>query len=88
MTPEEYRRRVDRERGTGTIRSFVGPWLLPCVWTECDHPARREHLFVTPPEGDGKILFYFFCSGRHRNLWINSVRDMGNLASGSKGMIS
>lgn len=87
MDAETYRRRVDAERGIGTIRSHVGPWLLPCIWTECDAPARREHLFAAPPEGE-KILFYFFCSGRHRQMWINSPRDMGNLASGSKGLIS
>lgn len=87
MDHAEYWRRVDSERGVGTIRSFVGPWLLPCIWTECDKPARREHLFASPPEGE-KILFYFFCSARHRVMWKNSSRDMGNLESGSKGLIT
>jgi hypothetical protein len=77
---------IEREKGTGTIRSQVGPWLLPCVWDECDKPARREHMSVIP-EGE-KTLFYFFCSIRHQVLWRNSPRDNGNLPMGSKSLVS
>jgi hypothetical protein len=81
----EFRRRVEQERGRGVILSKVGPWLIPCTYTECDHPARREHMFATL---DGiKPLFYFFCSERHRLLWINSPKDLGNLPMGSRGTL-
>lgn len=86
MDETTFRARVDRERGWGTIRSFMGPHLLPCIWTECDRPARRENL-VGVREGE-KALFYFFCSDRHRQMWINSPKEMGNLAMGSRGMLS
>lgn len=77
---------VEAERGSGTIRSKVGPWLLPCIWTECDRPARREHMCVVKePE---RNLFYWFCSTRHKMLWVNSPKDMGNLPSGIRGTIS
>lgn len=88
MDAAEYKRRVDSERGVGTIRSKLGPWLVPCCWTECDHPARRETLFADPPDGHANIRFYFFCSMRHREMWINSVRDMGNLPTGARGLLS
>lgn len=84
---DEVRRRalIERERGTGTIRSHVGPWLLPCIWTECDRPARREHVVVIRERE--RNLFYWFCSERHKMLWQSSPRDMGNLPTGSKGII-
>lgn len=86
MDDLEFKARVEKERGVGTIRSHMGAWLLPCIWTECDRPARREHQVAVR---DGvKALFYFFCCERHRQLWINSPKDMGNLKSGSRGMIS
>ena len=88
MDDAEYRRRVDSERGVGTIRSKLGPWLLPCCLTECDHPARRETVFAEPADGLGNIRCYFFCSMRHRGLWRNSVHDMGNLPTGSRGLLS
>lgn len=88
MTPEEYKRRVDAERGVGTFRSLVGDWLYPCCWTECDRPARREHLYAESPDDRDNIRFMFFCSSRHKQLWINSPRDMGNLAAGSKGLLT
>lgn len=86
MDETSFRARVDRERGWGTLRSHVGPWLLPCIWTECDRPGRREHL-VAVREGE-KALFYFFCSERHKRLWLNSPVAMGQLPAGSRGMVS
>ena len=88
MDPSEYKRRVDAERGVGTIRSKIGPWLLPCCWTECDRPARRETLFAEPPDGHANIRFYFFCSMRHRAFWVASVTNMGNLPTGSRGLLT
>ena len=86
MDAASFRARVDRERGFGLINSHVGSWLLPCVWTECDRPARRENMCAIR-EGE-KAVFYFFCTERHRSMWINSPRDMGNLPAGSRGMIT
>lgn len=83
---EQFRKRVDAERGTGVIRSPVTGNLIVCIWTECEHHARREHQ-VAIREG-AKPLFYFFCSDRHRKLWLNSVKDMGNLPTGDRGTIS
>lgn len=85
---DEHQRRtaIEHERGSGTIRSQVGPWLLPCVWDECDKPARREHMAVVP-EGE-KTLFYFFCSTRHQVYWRNSPKDNGNLPVGARGLVS
>ena len=88
MDLSEYKRRVDSERGIGTIRSKVGPWLLPCCWSECDIPARRETLFADPPDGADNIRFYFFCSMRHREMWVNSPRANNMLPGGSKGLVS
>jgi hypothetical protein len=84
----EYARRVDSERGVGTFRSRLGPGLYPCCWTDCDAPARRETLFATPPDESDNIRFYFFCSSRHRVLWVNSPKDMNNLPVGFRGLIS
>lgn len=86
MDSAEFRERVKQEQGRGTIRSHVGPWLLPCIWTECDKPARREHQ-VAVHEGN-KALFYFFCSDRHKLLWRNAPRELGQLPTGSRGKIS
>ena len=83
---EQFRERVEAERGTGTMRANSHAGLRVCIWTECDRPARREHV-VAIREGV-KPLFYWFCSDRHRALWLHSVTDMGNLPSGSRGMIS
>lgn len=86
ISDEEFRRRVDGERGIGMIRSQVGPWLLPCVWTECDRPARRENL-VAIREGD-KLLSYFFCTDKHKLMWLHAPQDLGQLPRGSKNMVS
>jgi hypothetical protein len=81
-----FRQRVEMERGLGTIRSHVGPWLLPCIWTECDHHALRQNM-VAIRDGE-KALFYFFCSERHKTLWLHAPKQLGQLPTGSKGMIT
>lgn len=81
------RAQIDAERGMGTIRSRVGANFLPCIWTECDKPARREHMSVDVSDPT-KNLFFFFCSGRHRLLWRNSPQHMGQLPAGSKGLLT
>lgn len=83
---EQFRRAVEKERGTGVIRSPVTGELIVCLWTECDHHARREHM-VAIREGV-KPLFHFFCSDRHKKMWLHSVVNMGNLPTGDRGTIS
>ena len=86
MDETSFRARVDRERGHGLIRSHEGPNLLPCCLLDCSRPARRENM-VAMREGV-KVLFYFFCSDRDRQLWLHSPQDLGNRPLGARGMIS
>lgn len=83
---EQFRERVASERGSGTMKANSHTGLRMCIWTECDHAARREHL-VAIREG-AKPLFYFFCSDRHKKMWLHSVVSMGNLPTGDRGTIT
>lgn len=79
----------------GTVRSGATGKLIPCCWTECDKVgnSRYEHReFLQMIQiGSARIpqyRIYLFCKERHRELWRNSVRDLGNLPTGSRGMLT
>jgi len=83
---EQFRQRVAGERGVGTIRSSVTGKLMMCIFNDCTHHARREHM-VAIREG-AKPLFFFFCSGRCKKLWLHSHVSLGNRPAGDRGTIT
>lgn len=65
-------------------------WLR-CGWDDCerqgvdlhktrfhDHPPRMRCDSI-----DAKHVFYVFCSDGHKNLFLNSHRNMGNRTPGT-----
>lgn len=62
-----------------------------CAWDECERDGVELHK-CRVNYGGGQIVFYVFCSERHRQYWINSApRDgsvaYGNLPSGYRSTI-
>lgn len=57
--------------------------ILPCCWSDCERHGHDEHKFVVPGE-DHIPRHYIFCTEGHKNLYINSARNNGHLASGLK----
>ena len=79
----------------GTVRSGATGELIPCCWTECDKlgTTRYEHReFVQwlqiGPTRIPQNRIYLFCSERHRAMWRHSMKSLGNLPTGSKGLIT
>lgn len=79
-----------REPATGRI--------IACSWDDCWKPGDnriREQLVdgVFTAEdgchplmvGTPKVLNVIFCRERHRQYWLNSHRDNGNLPAGHRG---
>lgn len=58
--------------------------VLPCCWTDCTRPG--DSMYEAIRREPGRKIHFVFCSERHRRYWVNSVRDMGNLPSGSKSL--
>lgn len=64
-------------------------WLT-CCWEDCEkqgydlHRTRfHDHAARVPCDSEiAKHVFYVFCSEPHRQLFLNSHRDHGNMAPG------
>ena len=65
---------------------------LECMW-ECSKPGRTEYTVIVTqgdPSEAGKNLLtpnrvhFLFCSQRHKDYFVNSHRDMGNLPAGAR----
>lgn len=57
---------------------------LPCCWTDCERLGdTRYQAVVREPE---RNLIYLFCTDGHLHYWVNSHKDMGNLAMGDKSL--
>lgn len=73
----------------------TGKHLL-CMWEQCEKRGRTEYDVVVT-EGDpsdaGKNLLtpnrthFLFCTERHKQYFVNSHRDMGNLPAGLGNVI-
>jgi hypothetical protein len=77
------------------ISGRTGKRLL-CMWEQCERAGRTEFdVIVTErdPSDHGKNLLtpnrvhFLFCSERHKQYFVNSHRDMGNLPAGLKRVI-
>lgn len=56
-----------------------------CAWDICLNDGYETNKVVVndaKPGYEPRPLTYVFCCERHRQYWINSVRDYGNLPSG------
>jgi len=66
------------------------PLYLLCCWTECEKPGYDLHKARTHDHAPrlpcdhplSKHTWWVFCSDRHKQYWVNSHRDMGNLPAG------
>jgi hypothetical protein len=85
MDETTFRARVASENGFGIVRNRDNGNVIPCCWNDCGRPGRRE-VKVGVRDGE-QVSIYFFCTERHRGLWMNSSRDLGNLPGGSRGML-
>jgi hypothetical protein len=69
----------------------AGRWLQ-CCWDDCErqgyelHKTRfHDHARGLPcADPRSKHVWYVFCTERHRDYFLHSHRDMGNLPPGSK----
>lgn len=66
------------------VRKAGGDKIL-CSWDDCEKFGHEEHKVVV--REPAKNLHYIFCNQTHRDFWINSHKDQGNLASGSKSTL-
>lgn len=55
---------------------------IPCCWLDCFKDGVELHKVVIPQPGE--TINYVFCSERHRQYFIHSHRDMGNLPPGHR----
>ena len=69
---------------------------LRCAWFDCDHEAYELHKvrhhyhdrqIPCDQAEDTAHPWAAFCSERHRLLYVNSHRSMGNLPTGSRGTL-
>lgn len=60
-----------------------GGTYVMCAWDTCERNGFENNKVIIH-EGQGKTTTYVFCTERHRQYWINSIRDMNNLPSGYK----
>lgn len=70
------------------VWSYSSETWITCCWFECDRPGTElhkavlhEHITGVPCES-GEHVTFIFCSDRHKRLFQNSHRDMGNLPPG------
>ncbi len=75
----------------GPVRRGATGQLIPCCFNDCGRlgTTRYEHReFIEEVMGHPRYRIYIFCSDRHRLLWEHSHKSLGNLPSGSRGMIT
>jgi hypothetical protein len=76
----------------GPVRSGATGQLLPCCFNDCGRTGTTRYEHREPIEktrfGQWRYRIYVFCSDRHRMLWRNSHLNLGNLPTGSRGMIT
>lgn len=67
--------------------------LIPCAWADCERHGDDLYA-ITVPHGRvletsiPRTLTYLFCSERHQELYRNSHRANGRLATGSRGLLA
>ncbi len=66
------------------VRKADGTKIV-CNWDDCEKFGHEEHKVVV--REPAKNLHYIFCNQTHRDFWVNSHKDNGNLASGSKSAL-
>ena len=67
---------------------------IPCCWFECGKSGYElyksilhEHTNVPCDHPTASHVAFIFCSERHKQLYLNSHRDMGNLPAGYRKVI-
>lgn len=81
--------------GHGPVRSATTGQHIVCCFNDCgalgssryEHREFRQWVYIGPTRIP-QYTIYLFCSERHRALWRNSHRSLGNLPIGSKGMLT
>lgn len=66
--------------------------LILCAWADCDHHGDDLYAITVPhgrvtPKTVPRRLVYIFCSERHKELYRHSHHDLGNLPTGSRGLL-
>lgn len=64
---------------------------LPCSWNDCEKDGTtlyEAREYEGTPEGGTATVKYVFCSERHKMLWVNSSRNLGNLPPGYRWSLS
>jgi hypothetical protein len=67
-----------------------GGTYVMCGWDTCERDGYESFKCTvndSAPGQEPKYITYVFCSERHRQYWINSIRDMNNLPAGYKRSI-
>jgi hypothetical protein len=61
-----------------------GGTFVMCGWDTCELPGYENNKCVVHEGVNGNVrdITYIFCTERHRQYWINSVRDCNNLPAG------
>ncbi len=76
------------------LSSTTGTWI-PCCWFECEKPGYElyksvlhEHMKTMPCDHPmSQHVNFLFCTERHRQLYLNSHRNMGQLPPGYKKLV-
>ena len=60
-----------------------------CAWDTCEKDGYENNKVVVHEGVHGNVrdITFVFCSERHRQYWLNSVRDRDNLPPGYRGSI-
>ena len=68
----------------------AGNRKVMCAWDICTndgYESNKVRVRTSAPGYPLTYMQYVFCSERHRQFWINSIHDYGNLPSGYRSSI-
>jgi len=61
-----------------------------CSWDTCEKDGYENNKVVVRDNAPGyepKTITYIFCTERHKQYWLNSIRNVNNLPPGFKRSI-
>ena len=67
-----------------------GGTYVMCAWDTCEHDGyetNKVRVNTAAPGHDPVYITYVFCTDRHKQYWINSIRDLNNLPPGYRSSI-
>lgn len=68
----------------------AGDRYICCAWDDCEkdgYETNKVRVNTAAPGEDPNYIQYVFCTERHRQYWIHSIRSVNNLPPGYKRSI-